>query len=144
MTKEKDGHFARKHPSESNTNPRVINALKQRASDGGIPCAVAFDIASDLKVTPELVGKAADLLELRLRKCQMGLFGYEPNKRIVKPAETVSKELEARIGENLTEGRLPCEKAWEIARESGLTKMGVSSACEHLGIKITACQLGAF
>jgi hypothetical protein len=144
MTKDSEGHFAQKHPSNSETDPQVVSALKERASEGGIPCAVAFRIASDLNVTPGLVGKTADMLELRLKKCQLGLFGYEPNKRIVKPAEAVSKELEARIQKGLTEGRLSCKTAWEIAEESGLTKMAVAAACEHLGLKITACQLGAF
>ncbi|MCG6878293.1 MAG: hypothetical protein LJE96_03980 [Deltaproteobacteria bacterium] len=144
MMKDTDKHFAQKHPSDSEPNPRIISALKQRASAEGIPCAVAFEIASDLNVTPSLVGKTADLLELRLRKCQLGLFGYEPDKRIVKPAETVSKELEAAIGKELTAERLPCEKAWGIAKRLGIKKMAVSSACEKLGIKINACQLGAF
>jgi hypothetical protein len=144
MTKDKDGHFAQKHPSDSETDPRLISALKQKASAEGVACAVAFEIASELGVTPGLVGKTTDLLELRLRKCQLGLFGYEPNKRIVKPAETVSKELETHIREALTGNRLACKKAWGIAEDLGVTKMAVSSACEALGIKINACQLGAF
>ena len=88
--------------------------------------------------------KTADLLELKLKKCQLGLFGYEPDKRIVKPAETVSEALETCILKELTDNRLSCEKAWEIAKKLGLTKMAVSAACEHLSIKINACQLGAF
>lgn len=144
MPKDSDEHFAQKHPSDSETDARITEALKQRVSDETVPCAVAFKIASELDVAPELVGKTADLLELRLRKCQMGLFGYEPNKRIVKPAETVSEELESCIGKELTDNRLSCRKAWEIAKKLGLGKMAVSSACERLGIKINACQLGAF
>jgi len=144
MTKDDDGHFAQKHPSDSETDPRVISALKQRASDGGVPCAVAFEVASELDVTPGFVGKTSDLLELKLKKCQMGLFGYEPDKRIVKPAETVSEELGTCIRERLTDNRLSCVKAWEIAKKLGLTKMAISSACETLDIKINACQLGAF
>ncbi len=144
MSEDKDGYFARKHPSDSETDPRVIEALKQQASDGALPCAVAFKVASELDVTPGLVGKTADLLELRLSKCQMGLFGYEPDKRIVKPAEMVSEALGTCIQKGLADNRLSCEKAWGIAKESGLTKMAVSSACERLGIRINACQLGAF
>ena len=139
-----DKHFAQKHPSNSEPDPRIISALKQRASADGVPCAVAFKIASDLNVIPSLVGKTVDLLELRLKKCQLGLFGYEPDKRIVKPAETVSAELEAAIQSELTAERLPCEKAWDIAKRLGITKMAVSSACEKVGIKINTCQLGAF
>ena len=152
MPKDADGHFAKKHPFNSNANSRVVNALKQKASEGEVPCAVAFKIASELGVTPEIVGQTTDLLEFRLAKCQMGLFGYKPNKRIVKPAEVVSKELEACIRQGLKNNRqflMPCKKAWEIkpckkAEKLGLRKMAVSSACEALGIKINACQLGAF
>jgi hypothetical protein len=144
MSKDKDGHFAKKHPTGLKTDDRITEALKQRVSDGTIPCAVAFKMASELDVTPDLVGKTADLLELRLGKCQMGLFGYEPNKRIVKPAETVSEELETCINKGLRDNRLSCKKAWEIAKKLDLRKMAVSSACERLGIKINACQLGAF
>ncbi len=144
MTKQDGGHFAEKHSSRSEADPKIKSALKERASHGGVPCAIAFEVASELSVAPGLVGKTADLLEFKLRKCQLGLFGYEPNKRIVKPAETVSQELEASIGNELMNGRLPCEKAWKIAHKLGLGKMAVSSACETLGIKINACQLGAF
>ena len=144
MTEDDAGHYGKKHPSGSETDSRVVDALKQQASAGGVPCAVAFKVASELDVTPGLVGKTADLLELKLKQCQMGLFGHEPDKRIVKPAESVSEELETWIQKELTEGRLSCGKAWEIAKELGLTKMAVSSACETLDIKINACQLGAF
>lgn len=144
MPKDENGHFAKKHPSDVEIDARITEALKQRVSDETIPCAVAFKISSELDVAPALVGKAADLLELRLGKCQMGLFGYKPNKRIVKPAETVSEELETCIGRELADNRLSCKKAWEIAKKLGLTKMAVSSACERLGIKINICQLGAF
>ncbi len=144
MLKDADGHFAKKHPFNSDADPRVVNALRQKASEGEVPCAVAFKIASELGVTPEMVGQTTDLLEFRLAKCQMGLFGYKPNKRIVKPAEEVSKELEASIRQGLKNNRLPCKKAWEIAEKLGLRKMAVSSACEAMGIKINACQLGAF
>ena len=138
------GIMAKKHPLGSETDSRVVDALKQRVSAGEVPCAVAFEVASELDVTPGFVGKTTDLLELRLKKCQLGLFGYEPDKRIVKPAETVSEELETCIRKELTDNRLSCEKAWEIAKNLGLTKMAVSSACERLSIKINACQLGAF
>jgi hypothetical protein len=144
MSKDEDGHYSQKHPSDSEIDGRITIALRQWISDGEIPCAVAFKVASELDVAPALVGKTADLLELRLKKCQMGLFGYEPNKRIVKPAETVSEVMESCIKRELTDNRLSCKKAWEIAEKLGVGKMAVSSACEHLGIKINACQLGAF
>ena len=144
MTKDDDGHYAEKHPFGSEADPRVVNALKQRASDGEVPCAVAFKIASELGVAPEIVGQTADLLEFRLAKCQMGLFGYRPNKRIVQAAQEVSRELETSIREELKKDRLPCKRAWGIAKKFGIRKMAVASACEALEIKINTCQLGAF
>jgi hypothetical protein len=143
-TYEDEGHFAKKHQAGAKANPQIEAALKQKISNGELPCAVAFKIASDLDVQPGEVGQVADLLELRLTKCQLGLFGYRPAKRIVKSAEHVSEDLEKAIRERLENGRLPCVNAWNIAKALGLRKMEVSSACETLGIKVSSCQVGAF
>jgi hypothetical protein len=97
MTKEDEGHYAKKHPHDSRVNPEIEQALKQLASNGEVACAVAFKIATDLNIDPGDVGTTADLLEMRLTKCQLGLFGYQPVKRIVKPAREVSKDLEEGI-----------------------------------------------
>ncbi|MBW1683324.1 MAG: hypothetical protein JRJ83_18275, partial [Deltaproteobacteria bacterium] len=69
---------------------------------------------------------------------------YSPEKSVVSPAEQVPPDLESAIRGALVEGRLPCASAWAIARKLGMAKMAVSAACEKLGIKISACQLGAF
>ncbi|MCJ7809683.1 MAG: hypothetical protein MUP26_05395, partial [Desulfobulbaceae bacterium] len=107
-------------------------------------CAAVHKIAKNLNVTPDEVGKTADLLEVRLSKCQLGLFGYSPQKCIVKAADEVSGNLREKIQASLSDNRLPCSVAWDIARAFALRKMEVSSACEKLGIKISHCQLGAF
>jgi hypothetical protein len=91
-----------------------------------------------------VVGQTADLLNFRLTKCQMGLFGYLPEKKIVTASDGVSKPLAEAIRGGLQQGRLPCQRAWEIAGRLNLSKMAVSSACEALGIKVKPCQLGAF
>jgi len=85
-----------------------------------------------------------DLLKIRLVKCQLGLFGYTPDKSIVKPAEKVSPELESAIRSRLEDERLPCVAAWQLADEFSLKKLDVSCAAEALGLKIKPCQLGAF
>jgi len=144
MTKEDAGHYAKKHLHDNEVKPEIEEALKQLASNGEIPCAVAFKIANDLNIEPGDVGITADLLEMRLIKCQLGLFGYQPAKSIVKPAREVSKDLEEGIRGGLENGKLPCITAWEIAKDLGIRKMEVSSACEALEIKICSCQIGAF
>jgi len=144
MTHEDAGHYAKKHSAERNVKPEITEAVKQRASDGAISCAAAHKIAVDLGVPPEEIGVGIDLLELRIVKCQLGLYGYRPEKKVVKPAEAVAEALEGAIKESLVEGRLSCTAAWDIAKRLGIAKMDVSSACEALKIKMVSCQLGAF
>jgi hypothetical protein len=76
MTHKDAGHYAAKHPPEKKLNPKIAEAVRLQAINGKISCA------------------SADLLEVRLNKCQLGLHGYFPEKRIVEPAKKVSPELE--------------------------------------------------
>ncbi|MBN1844023.1 MAG: hypothetical protein JW883_17315 [Deltaproteobacteria bacterium] len=144
MTHEDAGHYARKHGPDAVVDELIRDTLLKRAVDGRLPCAVAFDVAKRLEVTPEAIGRAADLMELRLLKCQLGLFGYHHKKSIVRPSALVSAALEEAIRNALLNERLPCKKAWEIAKTFGVHKMKVSAACDVLEIKISPCQLGAF
>ena len=144
MTHEAAGHYSQKHAPGAVVDPVIRDALLKSAIRGTLPCAVAFDVAKDLGVAPEDIGRTADLLELRLVKCQLGLFGYKPRKTIVKPAASVPPAFEKAIKQALMNDRLPCKRAWEIAQTLGIHKMKVSAACNALGIKIRPCQLGAF
>ena len=144
MTYEDRVHYGKKHPSERDVNPKFADAVKQTVSKGEIPCADAFKIAADLKVSTSEIGFTIDSLEVTLVKCQLGLYGYKPGRKIVAPADTISKELEEAIRGALVEDRLSCAASWEIADRFGMAKMEVSSACEALKIKIFSCQLGAF
>ena len=144
MTHEDAGHYAKKHTAERSVKPEITEAVKKKAKDGVISCAAAHTIAVDLGMPPGEVGVGIDLLELRIVKCQLGLYGYQPDKKAVKPAESVSDALEGAIRESLAEGRLTCTAAWEIAKRLGVARMDVSSACEAMKIKIVSCQLGAF
>jgi len=127
----------------------LAEAIKQALIDGQLPCAMAFMIAADAGVTPLQVGEEADRLEIRLSKCQLGLFGYGPKAegkhRRVTPMANVPVELEAAIrGAVGTDGKLSCAAAWQIAAKLGLSRQTVSDAVEGLGLRINQCQLGAF
>jgi len=138
------GHYAKKHPPGRTVNRSVADALEKRVKDGQLSCAAAFSAASELKISPEEVGFTLDALEIRLTKCQLGLFGYGPEKKIIKAAKIVPEEMEESIRKGLKNNRLSCETTWDIATTFGVKKMTVSSACEKLEIKISPCQLGAF
>ena len=144
MTHKDAGDYSKKHGSKEKPNPDLAKAIQEAAESGEISCAQVFRIASELSVSPAEAGKTVDLLKIKLAKCQLGLFGYTPQKSIVKAADEVSPELEEAIRGHLVDGRLPCSEAWRIADERNLKKMDVSSAAEALKIKIKPCQLGAF
>jgi len=126
------------------TDPVIREALWKQAIKGELPCAVAFDVAKHLDVSPEAVGRTADLMEIKLVKCQLGLFGYHHKKSIVKPVSSVAPGLKKAISQALINGRLPCKHAWEIAGTLGIQKIKVGAACDSLEIKIRPCQLEAF
>ena len=144
MTHEDAGHYGAKHPADRKLNEKIAGAVRIKNMAGKISCAEASRMAGQLQVSMADVGVTIDLLEIYLNKCQLGLFGYSPKKMIVKPAESVTPELEAAIRKALVKERLPCLSAWKIAEETGRTRMAISSACEKLKIKIKPCQLGAF
>jgi hypothetical protein len=144
MMREDKGHFSKKHPSDRKISERVGALVKTKVTDGAMACAVAFEIAESLGVPSEEVGFTLDSLEINVVKCQLGLFGYSPAKRLVKPAERVPPDLEKAIRGALVKDRLPCAAAWALAEKRRLKRMEIASACETLGIKIGSCQLGTF
>ena len=125
--------------------PLTINpAVIKNAAKGTLACAVAFKIAKELGVSPAEIGKTVDLLDLRLNKCQLGLFGYQPDKKAVKARAPENREMEEALRNALVDGKLACRQVWDVADRFKVPKMAVSGACEYLGIKIKPCQLGAF
>jgi hypothetical protein len=144
MTSINGPSFKDKHGPDARPDPKIAEAVEARGGEKGLACAVAFDIANSLGVEPIDVGKTVDLLSYRLTKCQLGLFGYSPEKKIVgpkQPEDPAIVEAVERVSEN---GRISCKQAWQIANRFGVRKMTVSSACEAVGMKIKPCQLGAF
>ena len=144
MSHEDAGHYAAKHPEGTKADPEIKQKLQKKIVDEKISCAAAHAIAVELNVAPKKVGVAIDLMEARIQKCQMGLFGYQPEKCIVKPAVNPSSEVETAVNGHLVDGRIACKICWEIAEKLGKKKMDVSSVCESMRVKINKCQLGAF
>ncbi len=144
MKQEKKTDFRQKHPENALPEAAIQAQIQKRLKGGDLPCALAFAIAKDTGHLPGDVGRAADLMGIRLSKCQLGLFGYKPDKKIVTAAESVEAALQEAVSGSLKDGKLPCEAAWRIADTLEISKMAVSAACEAMKIKVSACQLGAF
>lgn len=122
----------------------IAAQIKGSLTEGRLPCASAFKIARRLEVSPQQVREMADELDVKISRCQLGLFGYGPEGKPLEPMQEVEGELEARIRGRLVEGTLPCAAAWNIASELTMKRIDVANAAESLGIRITQCQLGCF
>lgn len=144
MAFQKEKKYSKKHQQKEVADPVVKNTILHRAKDGKISCADAFDIARELNAPVASVGITIDLLDIKLTKCQLGLFGYKPKKKLLRPSNVADPDLKGAISEALAKGRLSCKRAWNISSRFNVNKITVSSTCEFMEIKINDCQLGAF
>ena len=144
MTREQGPKFSEKHGTDTQMDPTMKQKIEAKTKNNEISCAVAFQIAEELKATSADIGKGIDLLDIRLVKCQLGLFGYSPVKKAVKPKSPQNRDLEEAIRVALVEKQLSCRASWDISHRFDVPRMAVSAACEALDIKIKSCQLGAF
>ncbi len=140
----KSKKFAEKHGPDAKPDSLIQAEILKHAKNNELPCAVAFEIAKDLGIAVGLVGITADLIDFRLVKCQLGLFGYYPQKKMITPDTQLDPDLKDAVSEALINAQLPCKSAWEIASRFNIRKMTVSGVCEALKVKIKPCQIGAF
>jgi hypothetical protein len=143
MTHEDAGNYAGKRRGAA-LNETIAARIKEKISNNRISCAEAHSIAAELNADPDDVGTAIDLLEVRIIKCQLGLFGYGKQKNIPALPDTIDPDIELAIKSSLVNDRLACSTAWEIAKRFNVSKAMVSAVCEKMKIKISPCQLGAF
>ncbi len=143
MTHEDAGHYAKKHQGQE-INEKAASVLRQKSKQGKITCAAVHAAAKELGITPAQAGIQADLLELRLTKCSLGLFGYEPDWNLLQKDLPVSEELNTAIDKISEDGRITCDACWKTADNLKLKKTDISSACEKKGLKIKKCRIGAF
>ncbi len=140
---DKDKYF-QKHPSETKVADILRQNILNKVNNNKMSCAVAEEIAQITGASLAETGVALDILNINIVECQLGLFGYNQQKKIVQPSKEVVPSLNSAIQQVLINGRLPCAAAWEIASKLNLPRMKLSAACEALQIKIKPCQLGAF
>ncbi len=136
--------YGSKHPAGAQADTRIAEALERVADNGRVTCPRAHAVAAELRVPPAEVGRTMDLLEMRIVECQMGIFGYQPEKKVLKAADTIPTELRDGLLSAAPEGRICCADCWGLAVSLGIEKSEVAAACESLGLKIKPCQLGAF
>ena len=143
MTHEDQGHYADKYKGVK-IDPTISKKIKALAQNNTITCSSAHRAAKDLGVSPAQIGVQADLLELRISQCQMGLFGYGKGIKKIDPSIHLGDDLWASLEKAGKDKRISCALCWEMAARFKMKKLDMGSACEKLDLKIKPCQLGAF
>ncbi|MEA3308670.1 MAG: hypothetical protein U9Q70_04055 [Chloroflexota bacterium] len=136
-------------PTDFVVDEHLAQVIRARTRKGKLPCAVAFAIAAQQGMSPRLVGQTADVLQIHLSHCQLGLFGYPGGKKGWELAKSTPLLLQDKIQAALRaavmeSGTLACTQLWELAAQFQVPKLRIGQLCDELGIKITPCQLGAF
>ncbi|MDP2645743.1 MAG: hypothetical protein Q8P24_12455 [Desulfobacterales bacterium] len=147
MTHEDSGKYAAKHPKENTLNKKIAEAIRKMSPGGTLACGSAEKISGDLQFEIAQVGITADLLEVKIDKCQLGLFGWgqKPNHGKDIPAiDTVSGKIKNALDAAAENGAVTCASLWRIADQLGVNRKTVSATCDALKLKIRQCQLGAF
>jgi hypothetical protein len=127
---------------------QILLAIKEHLEAGKLACSQAHAIAEAFGVEPIEVGRAADGADIRIFRCQLGLFGYGPKSegkhKIVHAMEEVPQRLAARLRAAAGEDGITCFQVWQIADEMGYQRLEASSAVEAMGLRVSRCQLGCF
>lgn len=127
---------------------RLHQAMLERLEDGKLPCNQAHAIAHILEITPLTVGLAANEANIRISRCQLGLFGFGPKAegkhKIVHPLDEVPERLAARLRAQADKGGITCTAIWKVADGLGYKRLEASSAVEAMGLKVSRCQLACF
>lgn len=144
MSKKKRKPYSQKHDPGLRPDPEIEKEIQKRAAGRELPCAIAFEIAAGLGVDPEQVGRTADVLDIPLAKCQLGLFGYKPDNKIIREQDTTNQDIKNAVIGSSDNNRLSCKKAWQLADRFNITKLAVGNLCQANRIKIKDCRLGAF
>ncbi len=136
-------------PSDFVIDETLAAAIRAHLKEGKLPCASAFAIARTHNVTPLLVGQTADVLQIHLTRCQLGLFGYPGHAKGWAAAKIAERAIPEGLEEAIraavdSDGNFACVKAWEIAARFGIPKMQVAYVADQMGIRFSPCQLGAF
>ncbi len=140
---------------QGETRQVTPEALRGRLREGRLPCAEAFALAHELGIAPLDVAAAAEAQGARIGWCQLGLFGalrkherraagLPEEERPAAGAGEVPAALREQIEAACEDGRLPCARAWAVARRLGLERPAVARAADALGVRISRCQLGCF
>ena len=126
---------------------KIAEEIRTQLEDSQLSCVKAHLIAKQFEVSPAVIGHTVDALDIRLTKCQLGLYGYR-NKQGWDEAGVMDMVIPEDFAKILrykaAEEELTCLKLWGLAAEYGVSRMQAGYITDKLDIRINNCQLGAF
>lgn len=111
MAHEDAGKYVAKHPSGTTLNEHIAKVVREKSLDGKLVCAMGEKISKELKVSIAEVGMTADLLEMKIKECQLGLFGWgeKPNHgKDIPTADSPSIEIKSALEKTARNGMITC------------------------------------
>ncbi len=139
----------KKIPPRRKGDEAIAFEVRRRLKDGLLSCAAGFAVAEALGISPAVVGRTADALNIRLTFCQLGLFGFPGHAKGWDQAKAADKPVPAGLEDALrsahgSKGEVSCLAIWKAAERFGVLRMQVGYLADKLGLRIRPCQLGAF
>ena len=92
MKKKSNQGYAAKHDASAPLDAELARAFDNEQGAQGVSCEQAHAVADRLRKAPQETGRVLDLLNRPIVRCQLGLFGYTPRKRIVAPATGIDPD----------------------------------------------------
>lgn len=117
--------------------------------DGQITCVSAHKVAEMKRAEPAVVGEIASKTDIRITRCQLGLFGFAPQKgmpgyKVVKKLDSIDESVAQAVKYAAADGKAPCLELWQIAAQHDLSRLDIGNIAETLELKVSPCQLGCF
>lgn len=118
--------------------------VKASLRDGNLPCAAAFKIAQDAKVSKIAVGEMTDRLGIRITNCQIGCFKVDKTIHDNIDHKKIDDKIITMLETLRRNNELTCVNVFELAVKLKLTPMAIADVANLRNLKIHLCQLGCF
>ncbi len=130
-------------------------------NNGQLSCEEAYIVAEARGVNPQAVRQQADNLGIRISRCQLGLFGYAPEKgrpgfraageavrgsgqKTEEKMEPVPEKVATAVGDTCSNNEITCVELWELGRAHNVSRFDMGCLAESLELSVRRCQLGCF
>ncbi|MGD0783344.1 MAG: hypothetical protein ABSA30_10855 [Candidatus Aminicenantales bacterium] len=126
---------------------RMAGEIYSRSSGTLLTCSAAIAAAERLGTDPLEIGRAADVMGIRLTACQLGFFGFPGRAKgwagvAGRPGPPGFEDAVRSVRSE--GGSISCADLWNVAERFSVPRILAGYIADRLGIDVRSCQLGAF